>query len=205
MSSVVATCNAGGMEKRSKYFGLNVSDHNRALMKRTGKTLFGHWLWTAKEDNLVRQYHPDFAKLKKLLRRRTMIAIKRRSIDLRLVRAQHLWTANEVTKLRRRWQDASREELIAEFPRHTWISIRCKGSKLGVHRRPWHPKATGKPLLDQIRNRAADLRISLQDLDRICLSREYFSKSSQGYESRRRNLWLQAIAALGGRVEIIWR
>jgi hypothetical protein len=44
-----------------------------------------------------------------------------------------------------------------------------------------------------------------QDLDRICLSREYFSKSSQGYESRRRNLWLRAIAALGGRVKIVWR
>jgi hypothetical protein len=84
-----SACDAGGMA-RSKFFGLNVADHNRALMKRTGKTPFGDWIWTPKEDEIVRQFHPDFAALKKLLRRRTMIAIKRRAIDLRLVRPQHL-------------------------------------------------------------------------------------------------------------------
>jgi hypothetical protein len=193
------------MEKRSKYFGLNVSDHLRARMKRTGKTPFGHWMWTKEEDDLVRQLHPDIARLKKLLRRRTTIAIQRRAIDLRLVRPQHLWTANEVTKLRRRWRDTTKAELISEFPRHTWISIRCKGSKLGIRRRPWQPKPTGKPVLDEIRKRAAGLRITMRDLDRICFSREYFTKSSQGYQSGYRNLWLRAIAALGGRVEIVWQ
>src|ERR1700687_4362743 len=191
--------------KRSKFFGINVADHNRARMKRTGKTTFGHWIWTPKEDEIVRQFHPDFAKLKKLLRRRTMIAIQRRAIDLRLVRSQHIWTANEVTKVRRHWRDASKEDLISEFFRHTWISIRCKGSKLGVRRRPWQPKPTGKPMLDEIRNRAAYLRISMLELDRICFSRTYFSRSSQGLESSRRNVWLRAVAALGGRVEIVWR
>jgi hypothetical protein len=194
------------MAKRSKFFGLNVSRQVRERMKRTGKTPCGkHWLWTEREDDLIRQFHPDFAKLKKLIRRRSVDKIKRRANRLGFVRQQQLWTANEVTKLRRRWRDASKAELISEFPRHSWISIRCKGSKLGVRRRPWHPKETGKPLLDQIRHRAADLRISLQDLDRICFSQEYFSKSSQGYESRRRNLWLQAIAALGGHIQIVWR
>jgi hypothetical protein len=193
------------MEKRSKFFGLNVSDHNRALMKRTGKTPFGHWIWTPKEDQLVRQLHPDFRKLKKLLRRRSMIAIQRRAIDLRLVRQQNLWTANEVTKLRRRWKDATKAELISEFPRHTWISIRCKGSTLGLRRRPWQPKPTGKPVLDEIRKRAAYLRISLLELDRICSAGTHFSRSSQGYESSQRNVWLRAVAALGGRVEIVWR
>jgi hypothetical protein len=193
------------MDKRSKYFGLNVADNNLARINRTGRTTFGHWVWTAEEDNLVRQFHPDFAKLKKLLRRRSMIAIKRRAIDLRLVRAQHLWTANEVTKLRRRWRDLSKAELIAEFPRHTWISIRCKGSKLGLRRRPWQPKPTGKQLLDQIRERAAYLHISLLDLDRICFSRTYFARSSQGHYSSGRNVLLTAVAALGGRVEIVWR
>jgi hypothetical protein len=174
-------------------------------MKRTGKTPCGkYWLWTEQEDELIRQHHPDFATLKKILRRRSADNIKRRANRLGLVRPQNLWTSAEVARLRRRWRDATRTELISEFPRHSWISIRCKGTKLGVRRRPRQLKMTGRPLLDEIRKRAADLRISLQDLDRICLSQEYFSKSSQGYESRRRNLWLRAIAALGGRVEIVW-
>ena len=60
-------------------------------------------------------------------------------------------------------------------------------------------------MLDEIRNRAAYLRISMLELDRICFSRTYFSRSSQGLESSRRNVWLRAVAALGGRVEIVWR
>ncbi len=59
-------------------------------------------------------------------------------------------------------------------------------------------------MLDEIRQRAADLRISLADLDRICVGRRYFANSSRRSQKPRRNVLLRAIAALGGRVEIVW-
>jgi hypothetical protein len=194
------------MAKRSKYFGLNSSDQIRAQMAHTGKSRFGDWLWTPEEERTVRQYYPDSKKLKGLLSRRSMIAIERRANHLRILKRGYyqMWTANEVSKLRRRYRDATREELISEFPRHTWKSIRCKAVKLGVRRRSWQPKKTGKPLLDEIRNRAADLHITLTDLDRICFAGRYFRESSRGTNPSR-NLLLRAVAALGGRVEIVWR
>jgi len=195
------------MEKRSKYFGLNSSDQIRAQMAHTGKSRFGDWIWTPQEEQAVHQFYPDFKRLKRLLRRRSMIAIQQRAIHLRILkrdRVKQMWTANEISKLRRRYRDATKEELISEFPRHTWKSIRCKAAKLGVRRRCWQPKKTGKPVLDEIRNRAADLHITLADLDRICFAGRYFRESSRGTDPSR-NLLLRAVAALGGRVEIVWR
>jgi hypothetical protein len=194
------------MAKRSKYYGLSVADYLRARMKLTGKTQFGCWVWTPCEDDLLKQFYPDIAKLRKLLKRRSRIAIKQRAIKLRLgtCKPRNFWTANEVRKLRLRWREATKDELLAEFPRHSWSSLNAKAHKLRLYRRPWRPKPTGHPMLDEIRQRAAQLHITLYDLDRICSSGRYFGGSSQGCEPSR-NVWPKAIAALGGRIEIVWR
>lgn len=173
-------------------------------MKHSGKTQFGQWVWTKEEDDVVRRVYPDHARLQTLLRRRTPLAIKIRARGLGLGKPLCFWTANEITKFKRRYQEATKAELIAEFPRHDWKMMRRKAWKLGVRRPRYQPKTTGKPVLDQIRKRAADLRISLRDLDDICSSRSHFRRSTQ-CQSNYRNVWLRAIAALGGRVEIVWR
>jgi len=190
--------------KRSRWWGLDVSDRARARMQFEGKSPWGDLLWTPEEDRILREFYPDHTKLKRLLPRRTIRSLQWRACVLKITRPRNAWTGNEISRLRRRWRDASEAELIAEFPRHTLGSIRVKGTKLGIRRRPWQPKPTGKRVLDEVRRRAADLRISLAHLDRICLAGEFFSKSSEGYETRH-NVLLRAIAALGGRVEIVWR
>lgn len=190
--------------RRGKWWTIDFGDRMRARMQHTGKTPNGNWLWTPDEDQLCIAWYPDIAKLQKLLPRRTREAIRKRGGELSKARIYNCWTANEVRKLRGRWRDATQEQLVAEFPRHTWHSIRTKGSSFGVRRRPWRPKPTGNPILDEIRKRAAELRISLAELDRICAAGAYFEKSSQGYAPSR-NVWPKAVAALGGRLQIVWQ
>ncbi len=190
--------------KRSKWWRLDASERARARLLFEGRTPKGDPLWTEKEDRIIRDLFPNYAALKKQLRRRTIEAIRSRAHKLKLSRPQRPWTAHEVTKLRRRWRDASRAELVAEFPQRSWHAIQGKGRTFGIRRRPWRPKLTGQRMLDEIRQRAADLRISLADLDRICVGRRYFANSSRRSQKPRRNVLLRAIAALGGRVEIVW-
>jgi hypothetical protein len=142
--------------------------------------------------------------MKKCLRRRSRQALHLRAMKLKLTRSISQWTTGEVSSLRKRWRDATRKELIAEFPRHTWTSIQGKGRTFGIRRRPWKQKLTGQRMLDEIRQRSADLRISHGDLDRICVGRRYFRNSSRRSQRPRRNVLLRAIAALGGSVEIVW-
>jgi len=190
--------------RTTKWTGIDTAERNRERIRRTGRTPNGHAVWTSREDQVVREFFPDYSRMRRLLRRRSRKAVEARACFLKLTRQNHYWTTNELNRLRRRWRDATREELINEFPRHPWASIRTKATRFGVRRRPRILKPTGKPMLDEIRRRATDLKISLSELDRICRTGTFFEKSSQCWEPRR-NVWLPAIAALGGRVEIVWR
>ena len=191
-------------QKRSKYEGLNSSDRARARMRYIGKTPNGHPLWTKREDEVVRQLFPDHRAIKKRLRRRSRQAIHHRAEKLNLAKRMNLWTTTEISVLRKRWRDAPRQELVAALPRHSWDGIRAKAQVLRLSR-PRKLKITGKRLLDLIRRRSIDLKIPLTDLDRICVGRHYFSDSSRRSQKPRRNVLLRAIAALGGRVEIVWQ
>jgi hypothetical protein len=113
----------------------------------------------------------------------------------------------EVSQLRRRWRDASRAELMSEFSRHSWISIQNKGRTFGIKRRPWmNPRPTGNSIVDKIRLRAIELKLSMRDLDEMFNGgREYFVKCSRGVGVPRSNLYLKTIEALGGHIEIVWR
>lgn len=191
-------------ERNWKSRGAALAEHHREMIRRTGKTNFGVWVWTPEEDAAIRKLHPDLAAIKKRLQRRSYIAIRQRVVKLGFGKPPNkCWTANEVRKLHLRWRDATKQELLAEFPRHSWSSMTSKANKLRIYRRRRQLKPTGQPLLDEIRNRATELRISLGDLDRLCSSGRFFSQSSQG-SMPSRNILPRAIAALGGRIEIIW-
>lgn len=192
--------------RRSKYEGLNASDRARASMRHRGVTPNGYSLWTKEEDRIVRELYPDYVTMKKLLRRRSRRSLSWRAgvLGLRTIRLQLPWTGREVTILRRRWREATRTELVSEFPRHPWGSIAKKGQSFGIRRRPWTPKPTGLYVLDQIRARAAEQKTSLCELDRVCSCRGYFENSSSQPRWPRHNILLKAIAALGGHVEIVW-
>lgn len=189
--------------RRNKYEGLNASDRAHAQMRYTGRNLSGDLLWTAKEDAIVLALFPDYDAMGKRLRRRSLPSLYYRTSVLGLRKTHAVWTTTELSSLRRLWRSGSRSELIAAFPRHPWSSIEKKAQRLKL-RRPWVPKITGRRTLDEIRQRAAALHISLRDLDRICGARGYFRSSACRIQPPRRNIILRAIAALGGRVEIVW-
>lgn len=181
------------------------AERARQRIQRLGRTPNGHQVWTAREDAIFRELLPDYRTIKRKLRRRSMQSLYSRASYLGLAPKRRTWSASDVSRLRRMWRDAPRAEILAVFPTRTWMSIEHKSRIFGIRRRPWKPKTTGQEMLDAIRARAADLRISLRDLDRICVGRRYFEKSSARSDQPRRNVLLRAIKALGGRVEIVWR
>lgn len=191
--------------KRSKWCRLDASERARARIVFEGRTPNGNLLWAEKEDQIIRDLFPNYTEMKKQLRGRTIGAIRSRAHKLKQSRSRSPWTATEVSRLRGLWRDATRTELMVEFPHRSWFAIQGKGKIFGIKRRPWKPKLTGERMLDEIRQRAADLRISLADLDRICVGRRYFANSSRRSQKPRRNVLLRAIAALGGRIQIVWR
>lgn len=192
------------MIKRSRWWGLDVSDRARARIQFEGRTPNGHPIWTKDEDQIVHDLFPDYAAMKKRLRRRSPSALKNRAGNLGLTRRKRRWTPREVSMLRQRWPEATKTELIAEFPTRSWSGLRSKAAELHL-KRSRKLKITGKRLLDEIRQRALRLNLSLKDLDRICLSKKYFAQSRYRSARPRQNVLLRAIAALGGRVEIVWR
>lgn len=185
--------------------GAIASESARARIRREGRTPKGDPLWTKREDAIFRALLPDYKAIKRKLRRRSMRSLYARANYLGLALKIKPWTAGDVSRLRRMWRDASRAQIMAELPGRSWSAIQGKGQTFGIRRLPWQPKLTGKEMLDAIRARAAELRISLRDLDRTCVGRRYFANSSRRSEKPRRNVLLRAIKALGGRVEIVWR
>lgn len=190
--------------KRSKWWRFDASERARARMRFLGKTPDGHPLWTKKEDQIVRELYPDYNAMKKRLRRRSKSSLHWRAGVLGITRQNSAWTGKEVNHLRRLWRNSTRDELTAQFPRHSWASIAMKGRIFGIRRRPWVPKPTGLDLLDKIRLRAATRKTSLTELDKICACPGYFENSGYNPKWPRRNALLNAIAALDGHVEIVW-
>jgi hypothetical protein len=85
-------------------------------MIRMGRTPKGHWLWTAREDALVRALYPDYVALRKALRRRTYSALRHRARTLGIAKKRHTWTTTEVSRLRKLYPKASCRDLLAAFP-----------------------------------------------------------------------------------------
>jgi hypothetical protein len=73
----------------------------REQMARTGRTPKGHWLWTKKEDDIVRALYPDYKALRRKLRRRTYYALKARTRRLGVAKRNHVWLSTEASLVRR--------------------------------------------------------------------------------------------------------
>jgi hypothetical protein len=66
------------------------------------------------------------------------------------------------------------------------------------------PKATGHPLIDTIRDRAFDLRLSMVDLDAMAGTKRYFQKASWCPGRPNRKALLRAVEVLGGQISVRW-
>lgn len=185
--------------------GVARAQRARERIIRMGTTPNGHPLWTEREDDFVRSLYPDYKALRRKLRRRTYHALRARARTLDVVTRRHVWLASEVSRLRRLYPRASREELLAAFPDVTWEKIKAKAQHAGIRRARRKLTTTGYPLIDLIRDRAFDLKLSMVDLDAMAGTKQYFQKAGWYSGNLNRKALLRAVEALGGEVSIRWQ
>jgi hypothetical protein len=182
------------------------SQSTRERIRREGRTCRGDPLWTKEEDAELRRLHPDYLALRKSLPRRTISALKHRAIRIGLAKQHHFWTAVEVSRLRRLYPTSTIDELKAAFPglRSKQINDRAKKLHLRKKRRPY--PSTGFPVIDQIRARAFELNLTMEDVDKMAGTRHFFQNGRwRGCRSVNGSAVFLAISALDGDVRAIWR
>lgn len=177
----------------------------RRRIRRAGRTPRGHFLWTAKEDAVVAALYPDYGALRRALRRRTYYALRNRVRHLGIVKRRHVWTANEVRRLRSLYLSATTRELMAVFPGMSWRQIAGKARHIGLRGRKPKLKMTGIRIIDTIRTRASARGWSMVDLDSIAGTKKYFQKAGWHTSRSVHGAWLKAIEVLEGSVSIQWQ
>lgn len=192
------------MDIRYHAEGARRSARARRRILREGRTPNGHRLWTKKEDAIVRHFYPDYRAVKRRLKRRSVQAIVSRVHTLGLSPKNRSWKMTDIARLRRMWKEATKAEILAAFPDRSWHSVANKGKAFGIWRRPWVPNKTGHPIVDAIRMRAVELKLSLSDIDAMCNGRHFFANSSRRKGMPRSSVLLRAVKALDGHIEVVW-
>lgn len=188
------------------YFARNARSAERARrrMQREGVTMSGAKLWTDEEREIVEKLAPDYDAIVKRLPHRTRTAIKSQAGKMGLSRAIHIWTAAEISKLRKLYPRASAEEICTAFPHSTWINIRQAARYHGFRRLNKAYKPTGIGALDEVRRKCFEINWTMGDLDKAAKTKKYFRKCGWiGKKINHRALG-RAIEALDGVVQAQW-
>lgn len=171
-----------------------------------GVTMKGDKIWTDEEDDILRNAYPDYKLACKRLPDRTFRAIVRRVGKLKLKHPNYqCWTAREITRLKKLYPNAPKEDICAEYPSRTWEQISGAARRYGA-RRPRPPlKKLGIPALDRIRERCDETGWSIADLERECQVDGFFRRTC--WKGRKLNYAIiqRAVKILDGRLEIHWR
>jgi hypothetical protein len=195
----------GGSSKESlTVAAAQASIRMRALTKRRGYSIRGYPLWTDQEDLLLRTMYPNIKAIEKRLRRRTENAIRKRLSELGLRRfPPHLWTAPEVSRLRRLWPAADKGTIVQAFPGIKWARLADAAGRRKICRRKTPLKITGNSLLDEVRARCRYLNYTLSDLDLQAGTGSYFRGRGwrRGHQIAK---VAKAIKALGGKISVHW-
>jgi hypothetical protein len=164
--------------------------------------------WTPAEDAALRDLYPDYEGILLKLPHRTYYALRGRAAALgcTALTARHKWTGAELTKLKKSCETGtSRRDLMALFPHATrWSQLQNKIRYYGYHRQNFKFKSTGFPIIDEIRERARQMNISMVELDALAKSGCYFLKAAwlnQGIVGKH---IYRAIEALGGHLSVDW-
>lgn len=190
------------------YFARGAASAERARrrIKREGVTMRGDKLWTDEENAIIKKCGPSFDEIGKRLPHRTRTAIRFQSRKLGFCqKRQHNWTAAEISKLRRLYPRASREEICGIFSHSTWQNITQVARYHGARRecsKAYSP--TGFPTLDEVRKRCREIRWTMPDLDKAARTGTYFARA--GWIGKKINYRAlgRAIAALDGEVKAAW-
>lgn len=177
----------------------------RARIAKTGFTPKGHHVWTSDEDQVLRDLFPNCRELADILRRRTPKAISLRARKLGLTDRRKVWTAAEITTLRRAYRQGGIVGARMAFPqlRSRQIEGALWYNKISSGRKPY--RKTGIQVLDEIRERCFDLNLSMADLDKMVRSKSYFYKAGWCGGNINHKFIGRAIDVLYGEMEVKWR
>jgi len=188
------------------YYARNVASGERARrrMVRAGVNMRGQKLWDDTERQILLDHRGDYDAMRKRLRHRSRVAIRSQCAKMGLQRSVHVWSAAEVSKLRRMYPKASSEEICIAFPHSTWTNIKQVARYHGFRRATFSYKLTGIPALDDVRHRCRDIGWSMVDLDKAARTGRYFQHA--GWVGKRINHRAlgRAIEALDGVVQAQW-
>src|SRR3546814_2442033 len=102
------------------------------------------------------------------LPRRTRVAIASKAREIGLVPPLRIWSNEEATQLRRVYRTGiSVDALVEMFPGRSRRQIWSKASHMRCRRPRRAPKQTGMLLVDSVRQRAFESRLSMRDLDAL--------------------------------------
>jgi hypothetical protein len=170
-------------------------------IERTGCTIAGVPVWTTEEIAHLCQTFPDRESACLALPRRTFGAVAHKARQLGLIPSRKIWIGDEAVRLRKPYvAGVPMAELLDMFPGKTRSQIWKKAYQMGYRRPRRAPKPTGMALVDSIRKRAFECRLTMTDLDAFVGRRRYFvSPRHFDWRSLQR-----AMAILGGRPAISW-
>lgn len=161
--------------------------------------------WTYAESEILRESWPSIEAIRKRLPHRTEGAIRFMAKRCGLIpdKIQHIWTAAQDRNLKRMAANGATRKEMADALGLTALQVagRLQYTKTQIAKRA--PVLLGDPLVDAVRRRAFDLKISMVDLDR-----------SLGRHKVFQNAWKQklvgpihlhkAVKALGGSLVVQW-
>lgn len=116
-----------------------------------------------------------------------------------------MWTAAEVSRLRRLYPRSSMPELLVALPSRDATQIKFKARHLKLRRARPPLKPAGFELVDAIKQRAVELNYTMRDIDALACCAPYFYKA--GWIGKKRLNYSainQAVEALGGRLVVVW-
>jgi hypothetical protein len=162
-------------------------------------------LWTKSEIDTLRQLYPDYTAVLRRLKHRSLSAVKAKASDLGITRKRRVWTAAQISKLRKLFLHGTREEIAAAFPGIPLRLVYEAATYRGLHRprRPYKP--TGNEAIDQIRERSFELGYSMSDVDALVRSRRYFYRGGWHSGHISHKAIGRAIVVLDGHLKAEWR
>jgi hypothetical protein len=137
------------------------------------------------------------------VKRRTPSAVKHQHHLLvgRHLRPLTSWKTTELAKLKLLWPTARRGDLLAAFPNRTWLAIKVRAEKLGLHR---STKLVTSPneLREAVRRRAREDGIAFAKLGTETRCGTYFLQTSKVADLNKIGT---AVEFFGGKLVIDWQ
>ncbi|MBY3199621.1 hypothetical protein [Rhizobium laguerreae] len=178
----------------------------RSRLDQEGYTIRGDKVWTEDERKIVRERWPIFDEIRKALPHRSRIAIRAQCRQMGLkAKAYHVWSAAEISKLRRLYPTGAVHEVCEAFPHSSWATIRKCALYHGLLRKKRPFKPTGNQPIDEMLTKLFDANFSFAELDSELRTKRYFQSQKWRYARPNYNFFVKAIELLDGELTVRWR